>query len=339
MGRIIRAALWLLGGAAIAYIGLWVVAPPERVETDIAFDASLIPEDVDGWLADRESLVPNVDPDHSKRVLWDAGPGRRTGLALVYIHGFSATLWETRPLADRIAEDLGANLFYTRLTGHGRNGPAMLDASASAWIEDLAEAVAVGRILGDRVVLIGNSTGATLAALAAADPALAALRDDLAGLVLISPNFRLTHPAAFAMSMPGAEIGVPMMVGDLRGFEPQNDRHARHWTTPYPTVAALPVQALIDHAEDLDFAATDIPALFYFSPDDRVVDARATEAVAARWGGPKTIARIDLPDGDDPDHHVIAGDILSPQHTPEAIGAIGQWISELPDLSADRASR
>ncbi|MEM7642694.1 MAG: alpha/beta fold hydrolase [Pseudomonadota bacterium] len=338
MGRIIRTGLWLLGGLAIAGLGLWVVAPPERVDMGVEFDASLIPGDVDLWLADRESMVPDVDPDHTKRILWDGPPGRRTDLALVYIHGFSATLWETRPLADRIAEDLGANLFYTRLTGHGRDGDAMLDGSASAWIEDLAEAVAVGRRLGDRVVLIGNSTGATLAALAAADPALAALRDDLAGVILISPNFRLMHPAAFAMSMPGAEIGVPMMVGQSRGFQPQNDRHAHHWTTHYPTVAVLPVQALIDHAEDLDYAATDIPALFYFSPEDAVVDARATEAVAARWGGPATVARIDLPPGDDPDHHVIAGDILSPAHTPEAIGAIGRWIAELP-ASSDRASR
>ncbi|MEM8823381.1 MAG: alpha/beta fold hydrolase [Pseudomonadota bacterium] len=329
MGRIIRAVFWILAGLAIAFVGLWVVAPPERVDTGLEFDATLIPDDIDGWLADRESLVPNLDPDHAKRVLWAGPPGRRTDLALVYIHGFSATLWETRPLADRIAEDLQANLFYTRLTGHGRDGQAMLDGSASAWIEDLAEAIAVGRRLGDRVVVIGNSTGGTLAATLAADPALAPLRDDLAGVVLISPNFRIANPAAAVMSMPGAAIGVPMMVGEMRGFTPYNDRHARHWTTEYPTVAVLPVQALVDHVEGLDLGATDIPALFYFSPEDSIVDPAAAEAAFVRWGGPKTIARIDLPEGDDPDHHVIAGDILSPAHTPEAIGAIGQWIGEL----------
>ncbi|MDD4273595.1 MAG: hypothetical protein PHG14_07705 [Desulfobacter postgatei] len=38
----------------------------------------------------------------------------------VYIHGFSATRKETAPLSDLVAKTLNANLFYTRLSGHGR---------------------------------------------------------------------------------------------------------------------------------------------------------------------------------------------------------------------------
>lgn len=321
--------LWLAAGLALAFAALWVVAPPERVDTDVAFDGTAIPDDLDGWLAEREAGVPDLHPDNAKTVVWAGRPGRRTDLALVYVHGFSATLWETRPLADRIASDLGANLFYTRLTGHGRDGPAMAEATASAWIADMAEAMAVARRLGDRVVVIGTSTGGTLTAILALDPALADAREDLAGIVLISPNFRPSNPAAPLLSMPGASVAMPMAMGDTRTFLPRNAEHARRWTTSYPTVALLPMQAAVDHAASLDPGATDMPALFYFSPADAIIDTAVTEAVAARWGGATTVARIDLPPGDDPDAHVIAGDVLSPSHTPEAIGAIGQWIGGL----------
>ena len=78
-----------------------------------------------------------------------------------------------RPLPDKVAAALGANLFYTRLTGHGQDGAAMAEGSVNAWINDYAEAIAIGRAIGDKVVVIGTSTGASLATWAASQPALA----------------------------------------------------------------------------------------------------------------------------------------------------------------------
>ena len=69
-----------------------------------------------------------------------------------------------------------------RLAGHGRSGAAMAEPLAGDWIEDMAEAMAIGRRLGDRVVVIATSTGGTLAAIAATDPVLS---EGLAGVVLV----------------------------------------------------------------------------------------------------------------------------------------------------------
>jgi hypothetical protein len=44
--------------------------------------------------------------------------------------------------------NLGANLYFARLKGHGRSGDAMLEGSVQAWVDDFAEAVAIGRRLG-----------------------------------------------------------------------------------------------------------------------------------------------------------------------------------------------
>ena len=54
----------------------------------------------------------------------------------VYIHGFTASSEEVRPLPDKIANDLNANLFFTRLTGHGRNSKAMELCSISSWMNE-----------------------------------------------------------------------------------------------------------------------------------------------------------------------------------------------------------
>ncbi|MGB3408189.1 MAG: alpha/beta hydrolase, partial [Jannaschia sp.] len=299
MKAVLRGLVWILLGLVVAVTALWIVGPYEDVDTDIAFDAETLPEDIDGWLADREGRVKNLRPDSAKKVLWAGAPGRRTALSIVYLHGFSASPWEIRPVPERVAEALGANVFFQRLAGHGRDGPAMAEPDAGDWLEDVAEAMEIGRRIGDRVIVIATSTGGTLAGILAADPSLSDLRRDLAGVILVSPNFRVANPAGDLLSWPGARYWVPLIAGETRSFAPQNTRHARHWTTEYPTVALLPMQALIDHAERLDWAAATVPALFYFSPDDTVVDAGATREVTRAWGGPVTGEDVTLADGDD----------------------------------------
>lgn len=329
MRKIVNVVLWLVVGAALAAAALWVAGPTEPVDTEIAFDPSTVPEDVEGWLADREGRVPDLRPESAKAVLWHGAPGARTALSVVYVHGFSADPWEIRPVPDRVAAALGANLHFTRLAGHGRDGDAMAEASAGDWLEDLAEAVEVGRRTGERVVLVGTSTGATLIAAAAADPDLAPLMADVAGVALISPNFRVSNPAAALLTWPAARAWVPLVAGPTRAFVPQNDRHARHWTTTYPTVATLPMAALTRHARRLDPAAASVPALFLFAPADAVVSHDETERVLAQWGGPTTVRRVAVREGDDPLSHVIAGDILSPGGTAPAVAALVEWAEGL----------
>ncbi|UWQ16878.1 carboxylesterase [Jannaschia sp. M317] len=330
MAKMLRGMIWGLILLGLAGTAIWLFGPYEEVETQIDFDPAAVPADIDGWLSDRESQVADLRPDAAKRVLWAGAPGQRSAVSLVYLHGFSADLWETRPVTDRLAETLGANVFYQRLAGHGRDGDAMAEPAAGDWLEDVAEAMEIGRRIGDRVVIIGASTGGTLAAVLAADPGLATQRRDLAGVILISPNFKVANPIASLLSWPAARQWVPLIAGETRRFEPANARHAKHWTHEYPTRALLPMQALLDYAMRLDWAQAEIPALFYFSPEDTVVDAETTEGVAARWAGPVQISRVTLPAGDDPHHHVIAGDILSPGHTPAAIADLTAWLQALP---------
>ena len=161
-----------------------------------------IPEQLnllDDYLRQSESRVSGIRPECEKKIAWHNGQRRQRGLAIVYIHGFSASRMETWPLCDRLAQANEANLFYTRLTGHGQDGHAMVTASIQAWQKDALEAIVIGRRLGKKIILVGTSTGATLGAWLAAQPSVAPL---VHSLILLSPNFFPKNPMAAAALRP-----------------------------------------------------------------------------------------------------------------------------------------
>jgi len=298
----------------------------EPVDREIAFAAAALPADLDAWLEAGEADVPDVRDPARKRIVWAGEAGEPTPLSVVYLHGFSASAEEVRPVPDRVAGALGANLFYTRLTGHGRDGAAMAEAAAGDWIEDTAEALAIGRRIGERVLVIGTSTGGTLARLAAHDPELS---EGIAGIAFVSPNFAIGNAAAPLLTWPWARAWLPALIGEKRGFAPVNAGHAAHWTTRYPTTALLPMAALVRHVSRLDPAEADLPALFLYSEHDRVVSPSATIRVAGAWGGPASLRPVVPGPGDDPSAHVIAGNILSPGLTEAVVGILTGWAEGL----------
>ncbi len=184
------------------------------------------------------------------------------------------------------------------------------------WIVDLAEAMEIGRAIGDEVIVIANSTGGgALAALGTLDGEVAAR---LKGIAFLSPNFRIKDPpAARLLTLPLARDYLPRIVGETRSFAVRNAAHAQFWTESYPTVALLPMAAMVKAARDADYSGVEIPALFLYSPEDQVIDGGAEVArVAARWGGgPVRVEEVAPPQegGMDVNNHVIAGgDVMSP---------------------------
>jgi esterase/lipase len=70
------------------------------------------------------------------------------------------------------------------------------------------------------------------------------------------------------------------------------------------------------------------PVLLLYSPADAVVDARATERLFPRLGsGRRELVALE---SEDPSHHVIAGDIISPGSTDRAVAEILRFLRSLP---------
>ncbi len=313
----------LLLGLGVLAGAVWAFGPREPVEVAARFDAGRLGAGVGAYLAEREAGFDDITPGVEKRVIWAGAPEVKTPVSVLYVHGFSATSEELRPVPDRVAGALGANLVFTRLRGHGRSGAALGEVSVADWMADMAEALAVARAVGEEVLVIATSTGGTLMAEAALQAGMA---DAVKGIVFVSPNFGINDPAAALLTWPGARHVLPHVVGRERSWTPSNDRHGTFWTTRYPFVAVFPMAALVQHAWTRDYRGVDIPALFYFAPDDRVVRGERTEAFAARWGGPVSMVR--LPAGADvsPGRHVIAGDIVSPGNTRATVALVLDWL-------------
>ena len=269
-----------------------------------------------------ERQIADIRPGLEKSITWAGKPHQRTRHAIVYIHGFSASKEELRPVPDLIAARLGANIFYSRLTGHGRTVEAMREATVSAWMQDLAEAFEIGAMIGDRVIILSCSTGGTLVAAGIANGVFS---KKLFSTVFFAPNFGLQDQMAQLLTWPLARYWAPLIGGEMQINAPRNHLHARYWTTSYPTISLIPMMQLIDMVDNAELSTSNVPALFYFSPDDKVVDPQKTENFIARWRGPKEIMRINGNDSEDELNHLITGQVVSPSQVKRAADAVINW--------------
>ncbi|WP_420641449.1 alpha/beta hydrolase [Candidatus Leptofilum sp.] len=302
---------------------VFLAGPHVAVDTEIA--PATLPDDLDSYLAASEAQFSDIVPNTEKTIIWAGEPGQQTEFAVVYLHGFSATRQESVPLSDNVAAELGANLFYTRFTGHGRSGEAMAEATVNDWLNDTWEAYQIGQRLGEKVIVIGLSTGGTAATWLAAQPDT----DNLLATVLISPNFGPNDPTSEILTWPWAEQIVNVVIGPERSWEPANEGHAQYWTERYPTRAILPMMGLVKLTRRADLAGIQSPVLLIYSPNDMVVSPAKTEEIYAQIGAAsKDIASIT--DAQDEDSHVLAGDILAPKDTARMQQIILDFVAELP---------
>ncbi len=322
-GRILGRGLLVV---ILTGIGLYVFGPYERISLHPTVTEADIGADVDAYFATQEARFDDLTPGVEKRVVWHGVPGTRTPLAIVYVHGFSATSEEIRPVPDLVAAALGANLIYTRLQGHGRDGAALAAATVQGWTNDVAEALIVARRVADEVVIISTSTGGTVVAGMAEQPDV---MHSVTGMIFVSPNFGINNPMAPLLTLPAARHWVPLVGGEERSFEAANAEHAKYWTTSYPTTAVLQMAELVKQVSNKAFSTVAVPALFWFSEDDKVVRPDRTHAVAAAWGGDHTVAVQSPETVGDPSAHLITGDIMSPENTQRSVDEFVLFIKNL----------
>lgn len=317
-----------------ALAALFLLGPRDRVKPFAAPDASHLDGDIDAILSEAEARFPDIREGLHKEIIWrDASVRSRTSTAIVYIHGFSASKPETRPLPDMVAEALDANIFYTRLTGHGRTGAAMAEARANDWLNDTAEAIEIGRRIGDRVLVMATSTGATAAVFGALDPSL---RKDIAGMAFISPNFGVQAAGSEYLTVPWGRHLVQLFLGRERDFTGDNAAYNHGWTTRYPMESLVPMMALVQAARKLPFEQATTPLLVLQAPDDRVVNPLESRKVFNRWSGPKEWIDVGGTRGEN--HHVIAGDIVNPDMTAPLAAKMVEWARGLNSAEGSQTS-
>ncbi|QDL54417.1 alpha/beta hydrolase [Rhodoferax aquaticus] len=322
--RIVLGLLATLGVlAALFFVGPRNEFGPNTPTTRAAPPQAIA--ELDNWVKASEAAYTDIKPNNQKGIVWATEAKTRTPWAVVYLHGFSASRIETAPVADLVAKELGANLFYTRLTGHGRAGAAMGDASVQDWMADAQEAVRIGNTLGDRVLVIAVSTGATLATWFATSPD----SNKVAAYAFVSPNFGPKDKRAELINGPWGKTIALTLEGETRGWTPANDREANGWTTSYPTRAIFPMMALVKNVRESDLSVFQTPVIMLYSEQDETVDPTETQAAFTRVGAPlKALEAVTY--SKSVGQHVLAGDIKDPAAVAPMVTTITKWTKSLP---------
>ncbi|HLF33523.1 MAG TPA: alpha/beta fold hydrolase [Cyclobacteriaceae bacterium] len=191
----------------------------------------------------RESATPGLKDDNAARIIWfNDSLKDKTPFAVVYLHGFAASQGEGFPVHINFARRYGFNLYLTRLHGHGLNSDtALMDMTPVNLVNSAKEAIAVGKQLGDKVILMSTSTGGTLSLY------LAAGDQDISGIILFSPNIKINNPFVPLLTGHwGLQIGRLFAGGKNRRVPVTSREDSLYWNSTYRVDAILYLQSLIE---------------------------------------------------------------------------------------------
>ena len=279
--------------------------------------------ELDDYLQRREDRFSDIRDGCEKKIIWHDGQVRRP-LAIVYLHGFSASRAELSPVCETVASHLQANLFFTRLAGHGLDGSALAETSVNDWFNDTCEALAIGQRLGHRLIVIGNSTGATLATwLALSRPSA------VSAYVLLSPNFAVRHRLEPLFRLPLAWLVPSLLSSTYYGGDLTTPAQEQCWTNNYPLLALGPMLELVHTIARSDLSRIVSPVLMLVNKNDAVVKTRTTIKLAKQLTGYQQIEVIDC---DDPQHHILAGDLVAPRNNDLVTTTILRFIEQQLDF-------
>lgn len=242
--------------------------PDFEVVDNLPSQKSFQIEELENSIANEEAVVQYLKEDNEARIVWADSSQQRTPYSLVYLHGFSASQGEGYPMHINLGDSLDANLYLPRLPEHGISGKqAMKNLTPSDLINEAKEAIAIGKVIGEKVILIGCSTGGTLAMyLAAADK-------DLAGLILLSPNIAVATPGAGLLTGPwGRQLGKSLL-GEYREVD-SSINYEPYWSKTYHLDGIIAMQGLLDMTmKEEIFENITLPTYCgYFYKDEEIQD-------------------------------------------------------------------
>ena len=182
----------------------------------------------------RHEKSHKLRPDNEARIVWADSNKRKTPYSVIYLHGFSASQGEGDPLHRDFAKTFGCNLYLARMADHGIDTTEqLLHFTPDRFWESGKEALAIGKAIGEKVIVISTSTGGTVALMLAAE-----YPDDIFALVNMSPNIAINDPLAFVANNPwGLQIARLVFGGNynIKKHVPGEDSVVidRYWNNKY----------------------------------------------------------------------------------------------------------
>jgi esterase/lipase len=251
---------------------------PDTFETEPVINMETIPiSTIDQYIADLEDPF-DVRPGNEAHIIWADSTKRKTAYSLVYLHGFSASHMEGYPVHQALAKRFGLNLYLSRLSEHGLNSAEPLEElEADRLVESAKEAIHIGQQIGDNVIVMGTSTGATLAIyLAAFNPELIDI------LLFFAPNINVADQRSFLLTYPGGETLAEFLEGDYLHQGMSGEEFNKYWYPQYKTNSVVELLSLIEHTMTTEvFNKVKQPTFvsFYYKNEIEKDDIISTEAI------------------------------------------------------------
>jgi esterase/lipase len=220
-----------------------------------------------------------IKPNNEAKIMWADSSKTQTEYAIVYLHGFSASQMEGDPVHQNIAKQFHCNLYLARLAEHGIDTTEdLMNLTANQYWESAKLAYAIGKQIGKKVILMGTSTGGTLAL------QLAANYPEIAGLILYSPNIEVFNPSAPLLNNPwGLQIGRAVLKSNYVDIKYKDSAYPNYWNKHYRIEAVIALQSLLEATmKEATFKKIHQPtlALYYYKDEahqDNVVKVSAIQ--------------------------------------------------------------
>ncbi len=277
-------------------------------------DLSDIPSDpilLQQFISNKEALH-KIKPNNEARIVWASDSlKQKTEYSIVYLHGFSASQEEGNPVHRNIAKQFGWNLYLSRLAEHGIDTTdALINFTADKLWESAKEAYLIGKQLGNKVILMGTSTGGTLAL------QLAAVYPDIAGIILLSPNIAINDPNAWLLNDQwGLQLARLFKQSKFNIIPYDSPDYKKYWNDRYRLEATVQLEELLETTMNANtFAKIKQPALtlYYYRDEknqDNVVKVSAIKDMFAELGTADTKKKmIPIPNAG---NHVLGSPIVS----------------------------
>lgn len=256
-----------------------------------------------------ESTYP-LKPDNEARIVWDS-LYQKTPYVFVYLHGNAASQEEGDPIHEALAHRYGCNLFLSRLARHGlQTDEPMLRLTALEWMQSALDAIAVGRQLGDKIILVSTSTGSTLGLyLMSKYPEL------IEGHIMLSPNIDLFDPRSSILVQPfGLYIARAITGSKYYGWKAPGAARA-YWYTQYRIEGLTQLKTLVNASmkeSTFQHVVDPVLMLYYYLDEehqDHLVSVTRMKEMYAQLGTPVDSKReFALPATDT---HIIGSDLFS----------------------------
>ena len=194
------------------------------------------------FIRHNESLH-KLKPDNQARIIWaNDSLKQKTAYAIVYLHGYTASQGEGDPIHLNIAREYGCNLYLSRLAEHGIDTvEALINFTVDKYWESAKQALAIGKQLGKKVILMGTSAGGALALRLAAE-----YPGDVDALVLLSPCVAIKDPSAWVLNKRwGVNIAHLILHSDYVDAKDTLPSEKQYWDTHVRTESAAQLQEFL----------------------------------------------------------------------------------------------